>query len=103
MPIAGPSKLFALESTGKFLPFRALTVSTTIDVDWLNDYWSGSAFVLVSPCFAIPSLRRQQATRRTRCTFQRHHEFATGVGIIFLSVAGLALGGLVALDKLIGQ
>jgi transposase len=28
-------KIFTLESTGKF---RALTVSATIDVDWLNNY-----------------------------------------------------------------
>jgi hypothetical protein len=37
MPIAGPSKVFALESTRKFLRFRASMVSATIEVDWLNN------------------------------------------------------------------
>jgi hypothetical protein len=32
-------------------------VSTTIDVDWLSNS-SGRALVPVSPCFAIPSMRR---------------------------------------------
>jgi hypothetical protein len=65
MPIAGPAKIFALESTGKFLRFRALTVSATIDVDWLNNYWSVRAFALLGPGFVLPSLRRHQATTKT--------------------------------------
>jgi len=36
MPIAGPSKIFALESTGKIPRFRASMVSATIEVDFLN-------------------------------------------------------------------
>jgi hypothetical protein len=36
MPITCPSKIFGLESTGKFPRFRVSMVSATIDVDWLN-------------------------------------------------------------------
>jgi len=38
MPIAGLSKIFALESTEKFQRFRGLMVSATIEVDWLNQF-----------------------------------------------------------------
>jgi hypothetical protein len=56
MPSAGPQKILALESTGQFRRFRALMVSATIEVDWLNNS-SGRAIVLVKLCFAIPSMR----------------------------------------------
>jgi hypothetical protein len=36
MPIAGPSKIVALESTGIFPRFRASMVSATIEGDLLN-------------------------------------------------------------------
>jgi hypothetical protein len=36
MPIADPSKIFALESTEKFPRFPESMVSATIDIDLLN-------------------------------------------------------------------
>jgi hypothetical protein len=53
MPIAGPSKIFGLESTGKFPRFRAPMVSVTIDVDWLNNS-SGRAFPSHHPALQYP-------------------------------------------------
>jgi hypothetical protein len=38
MPITGPSRILAFESTGKFPRFRASMVSATIDADWLNQH-----------------------------------------------------------------
>jgi hypothetical protein len=72
MPIAGLSKILALESTGKAPRIRASMVSATIDADWLTNS-SGRAFLLVSaPLRDTVNAARQQATTKTTLAPENH-------------------------------
>jgi hypothetical protein len=62
MPIADPSKIFALESTGKFPCFRASMVSATIEVDLLNQLKCARSCPRFHPLCNTVNVTRQQAT-----------------------------------------